>query len=301
MGDIKLFKTTSGTVSQIQGQAVGVEKTLQNLLEKNLFTFLGVQFLGSEYQTGKAHAGRIDTLGIDENNCPVIIEYKRAINENVINQGLYYLDWLLDHKGEFTLLVMKKLGKEVADDIEWDGARLLCIASDFTKFDEYSIKQINRNIELIRYRRFGDELLLLDLASSTTGETVKEPEERAATRNEKTVEDRLEKAPEELKNLYETLRAYLMALGDDVSQNTVKLYFAFKRMKNFACVDIHTSPAKLIVWVNLDPATVDMKPGFTRDVSDIGHHGTGDVEITIASTTDFEKAQPLLAKSYELN
>ena len=65
-----------------------------------------MKFLVSEYVTGKVHGGRIDTLGIDENRCPVIIEYKRALNENVISQGLFYLDWLLDHKAEFTLMVL---------------------------------------------------------------------------------------------------------------------------------------------------------------------------------------------------
>jgi hypothetical protein len=28
----------------------------------------------------------------------------------VINQGLFYLDWLLDHRGEFELLIMKSSG-----------------------------------------------------------------------------------------------------------------------------------------------------------------------------------------------
>ena len=43
----------------------------------------------------------MDTLGIDENNSPVVIEYKRSSNENVINQGLFYRDWLMDHQAEF--------------------------------------------------------------------------------------------------------------------------------------------------------------------------------------------------------
>ena len=71
---------------------------------------------------------QIDTLGIDENDSPVIIEYKRSLNENVINQGLYYLDWLLDHKGEFVLLAQKAVPNLKEDDVDWSGARLLCIA-----------------------------------------------------------------------------------------------------------------------------------------------------------------------------
>ena len=63
----------------------------------------------------------MDTLGIDENGCPVIIEYKRSSNENVINQGLFYLDWLMDHKRDFEWLVMQSLNKESAENVEWSG------------------------------------------------------------------------------------------------------------------------------------------------------------------------------------
>ena len=119
MSDIKLFQIGTSGVQELPGQSVAVEKSLQVLIEQNLEEFLGVRLLASEYSTGKTHGGRIDTLGVDENGCPVIIEYKRALNENVINQGLFYLDWLLDHKAEFILLVMKRLGQPAADKVEW--------------------------------------------------------------------------------------------------------------------------------------------------------------------------------------
>ena len=104
MTDIKLFKLGSETATELAGRATALEKSLQVLIEKNLETMLGIRLLASEYSTGAKHRGRIDTLGIDENSSPVIIEYKRAVNENVINQGLFYLDWLLDHQAEFELL-----------------------------------------------------------------------------------------------------------------------------------------------------------------------------------------------------
>jgi hypothetical protein len=119
MGDIKLFKLNGNNAEELAGKSVSVEKSLQTIIERNLETFLGVRFLASEYSTGKRHAGRIDTLGIDENHSPVIIEYKRSVNENVINQGLFYLDWLLDHKAEFELMTLRKYGEAVADAIDW--------------------------------------------------------------------------------------------------------------------------------------------------------------------------------------
>ena len=131
MSDIKLFRFGE-QVCELEGRAAVVEKQLQSLIERQMADFLGVRFLASEYTTGKTHKGRIDSLGLDENGCPVIIEYKRYSNENVINQGLFYLDWLLDHQAEFRWLVMEKLGRDAADSIEWSGTRLLCIAGDFT-------------------------------------------------------------------------------------------------------------------------------------------------------------------------
>ncbi len=97
MSDIKLFRLGVGGVQELGGESVAVEKSLQTLMERNLEPLLGVRFLASEFRTGKTHGGRIDTLGMDENGSPVIVEYKRALNENVINQGLFYLDWLMDH------------------------------------------------------------------------------------------------------------------------------------------------------------------------------------------------------------
>jgi predicted transport protein len=285
MGDIKLFRVDSSGVAELPGHSVSVEKSLQVLVENNLETFLGVRFLASEYSTGKTHAGRIDTLGLDENNSPVIIEYKRATNENVINQGLFYLDWLLDHKAEFTLLAMKQLGSEVQSKIDWSGPRLLCIAGNYTKYDEHAVQQINRNIELFRYQQHVG-YLVLELVNATTG--APDPNEdsvpaspKVSSTPYKTVSQYYEQAPLDLRNLFDALDAYLMALGNDVTKRTLKLYFAFRRIKNFACVEFRPQLKHLLIFVKVDPATISLEPGFTRDVSSIGHFGTGDLEITI--------------------
>lgn len=304
MSDIKLFRIAASRVEEVDGHSVSVEKALQSLLEEHLDVFLGVRFLASEYSTGKTHGGRIDTLGIDENGCPVIIEYKRAMNENVINQGLFYLDWLMDHKAEFTLLVMEKFGKEASAAIEWSSPRLLCIAGDFTKYDEHAVQQINRNIELIRYRRYGDDLLLLELVNATSAATGEMPSDekksgKGGKGQYKTVSEYLTQSRPELQGLYEEVKAYLLALGDDVQFKVLKFYFAFKRIKNFACVEVHPGNGKLLVYTKVDPTAIPLEKGFTRDVSSTGHFGTGDLEITIGSMSDFEKAKPLLMKSYE--
>jgi len=306
MSDIKLFSLKGASPLELTGKSVELEKSLQNLLEAHLDTFLGVRFLATEYSTGRVHGGRIDTLGIDENGCPVIIEYKRSTNENVINQGLFYLDWLMDHRGEFELLVLKKLGKEVSDEIEWRSPRLICIAGDFTRYDAHAVQQINRNIQLVRYRQHGDELLVLELVNSVKAEVeASAPATSSATKPTKGSSGKLTLAEQfaissaSLRDLYEALKAFALAMGDDVEESHLKRYVAFKRIKNFACVVPFAHTEQLVVFVKVDPSETKLEDGFTRDVSDIGHWGTGDVEITIRSMADFERAKPLLTKSYE--
>ncbi len=307
MSDIKLFHITKGQATELQGAALDLEKPMQNLIEANLDTFLGIRFLASEYSTGKTHGGRIDSLGLDENHCPVIIEYKRSVGENVINQGLYYLDWLMDHQAEFKLLVLEKVSKAAADGIDWSAPRLVCIAADFTKFDGHAVQQMNRNIELIRYRKFGDDLLLFELANASTAATSKAKPSKASKTpvttptatggTDKTFAEHLSALPSDLKMVLTSLENYATSLGDDVQRKELKLYVAFKRLKNFATVVL--AKKGVLLYLHLDPAPVVNALKNARDVSNIGHWGTGDVEITLTSMKEFEEVKPLLAAAYE--
>jgi len=303
MSDTKLFKIQGQQVTELTGSAAKIEKSLQEQIERNLDTYLGVRFLATEYSTGANHGGRIDTLGIDEDGSPVIIEYKRSMNENVINQGLFYLDWLLDHKAEFELLVLKNLSKEDSENIDWNNPRLLCIAGDFTKYDEHAVKQMNRNIELIRYRMFGEDLLLLELVNvveAKNGNMVAASSGSSKSKQQyRTVSQYLESASRELTDLYYAMRDHMMTLGDDVQEKTLKFYIAYKRIKNFACVEVHPQSQKLYVYVKLNPDEVNLEEDFTRDVRNVGHYGTGDLEITIRNKEDLAKAEPLILRSYE--
>ncbi|MFC3461253.1 MULTISPECIES: DUF5655 domain-containing protein [Massilia] len=312
MSDIQLFRLHgTSAVTELASQAAPLEKTLQALIEGQMEAFLGVRFLASEYATGKTHRGRIDSLGLDENGCPVIVEYKRHSTENVINQGLFYLDWLLDHQAEFRWLVMEKFGKETAQQIEWAGTRLLCIASDFTRYDQYAVQQIPRNIELIRYKLFGDDLLLLELvnAQSVPDATAVKPAPTSSSSTEhetskpagkdRSLTENLALATPEIRALYEQTTSLLLSLGDDVQQKGLKLYTAFRRLKNFACVIAY--PNRLLITLKLDPGTVAFEEGFSRDVSQVGHWGTGDVELCLLGPLDLQRAQQLLERSYAEN
>ena len=311
MSDIQLFQINDGKATELKGQASDLEKPLQTLIENNLDALLGIRFLASEYSTGKTHGGRIDSLGLDENNCPVILEYKRSTGENVINQGLFYLDWLMDHQAEFKLLVMERLGRESADRIDWSAPRLVCIAADFTRYDGHAVQQINRNIELVRYRRFGDALLLLELAnassgaarsnskSSKAGASIAEPVATTSRSGstDKSYAEWSSSLPPDMKNLLVSLEDYIGSLGDDVQRNELKLYVAFKRLKNFATIVPQKS--RLLLFLHVDPDRLPVMPPNARDARMFGHWGTGDLELSIASAADLDAAKPLTLAAYE--
>jgi predicted transport protein len=302
MADIKLFSII-GEVQEVKSSSVALEKELQALIENNMEAFFGVRFLDTEY---KITNGRIDSIGLDENNCPVIFEYKRSTNENVINQGLFYLDWLLDHKADFYVLVLNRLGKVAAEEIDWSMPCVICIASDFTKFDEHAVNQMQRNIKLVRYKKYNDTHLLFEQLNAPTVSPIamdetekKSGKGKGTSTSNVTFKGNYEKAPEAMKVLYTGLRDYIVSLGDDVSVNELKLYVAFKKVKNIICAEIYNK--YLIVQMHLNPETVELAPGFIEDYSKKGHWGTGDLRVTIKTPEDFERIKSLIDRAYNEN
>ena len=155
-----LFKIKESKVSKLSIVEPRKERDIQGLFEENLLTILNVNFLATEYST--SFGGRIDTLGIDNNGSPVIIEYKRNQNDNVINQGLSYLKWLLDHKADFEILCRNK---KINVEIEWNSPRVICVAETYIKFDLDTAEILPIKIELYRYRLYEDNILYLETES----------------------------------------------------------------------------------------------------------------------------------------
>lgn len=260
---------------------------------------MGVTFLASEYKT--TDGGRMDSIGIDENHCPVIFEYKRSMKENVINQGLFYLNWLLEHKDSFKVLVIEKLGLKETDKIDWTMPRVVCVAGDFTKYDESAIKQMNRNVSLIRYKKFGDDLLMFEHINENVATAIPDTDATTtkAKSTDKTFDEQLKTADTSVKTMYQDLTNYILSLGDDVCETHLKLYAAFKKIRNI--VTVVALKKKLILNLPLDVTTVTFEEGFSRDVTNIGHWGCGAVELYLQNAVDFEKAKPLIDRAYNEN
>jgi predicted transport protein len=297
-------------ISQIKPNSFPKERDLQKLFESNLETLLGVRFIGSEFTTGDRQRGRIDSLGIDQDGYPTIVEYKRSNKENIINQGLFYLDWLVDHKGDFTLAAQKACGADVK--IDWSRPRLILIAESFSDYDKYAVNRIGANIELWTYRRYGDDLLYLDTifvaapqpTKGTTTLTTKEPKEIGTGEVEPEVpiyslDDHLTRKSKETQDLFYALRERIFDLAEEgeITEKSNKNYVGYKHGKNFCEVNVQASSMKL--WLDIAITELDDPLKLSRDVSNIGHHGTGQVEVRLNSITDLDKVIALVEQSFQ--
>jgi predicted transport protein len=290
---LKLFHTTNSGVTEIMPRLADVEADVQSLVEAHMETMLGVRFLASEYVIDCVDGGRIDSLGLDENNAPAIVEYKRGTDAGVIHQGLFYMAWLMDHKDAFRHMVRDRLGAAAVAQVLWSAPRLICVAGDFTRYDVHAVREHRRSIDLVRYRFFGNEHLGLETVASVTGQT---PAPRAVRRRRAEVpRDRRADGP--MVELAAAVDEVLLGLGDDITKVENRTYRAYQRLRNFACV-CRPQKTKLLVYLKADPKEVDLVPGFTRDVTGLGHHGTGDLEVQLRTDRDLKRTQDLFRLSY---
>jgi predicted transport protein len=301
-----LFKINGTTVKKITAKDLDLEKRLQQLFENNLQELLNINFLAHEFST--SFGGRIDTLGIDNDNSPCIIEYKKGQNENVINQGLSYLRWILDHKAEFEALCHKK---NLVNEIDWDSPRVICVAENYNKFDIDTADFLPIKVELWRYRLYDQDILFLEpenyqkVKVSTTGIVKKsrqEKSEQEILQKNYSLEDHLKKADEKTKDLFLKLREEILAMDEEVKEEPRKLYVAYKLSSNFCDVEVRNKDLK--IFLNVKSGQLRDLENKARDLTKpkpIGHWGNGDYEVKIEKESDFDLILNFIKQSYDLN
>lgn len=302
-----LFKIEGARVRKLLTKELDLEKHLQEIFEKNLEEILNITFLKHEHTTG--FGGRIDSLGIDKNGAPCIIEYKKGQNDNVINQGLSYLRWLLDHKADFEKICLEKKSK---CEIDWDSPRVICVAESYNKFDIDTADLLPINIELFKYRIYEDNILYLEpenyqkVRVSTSGivkKSKKERQNQQALQKNYTIDYHLQKSDEKIRNLFLKLREKITSLDENIREEPKKLYVAYKMATNFADVILLYNKKDIRI-------TLNVKSGYLNDPKKLavdftkpkrGHWGNGDYEVRITNENDLLAIMPLIKQSYDLN
>jgi predicted transport protein len=289
--------------SQIHTTQFSKEKDIQKLCESNLETFFSIRFVATEFSTGAKHAGRVDTLGLDENGYPVIIEYKKTGSQSIISQGLYYLNWLNDHKGDYQVAAQQALGNEV--EINWEAPRLILIAESFSKYDPYAAEDMGLNIELKTYRYYENDLIYFDnLYTPPSNLAISRPKKeakKAEIAEQYELSYHLDGKSQGVSNLLQELREAITSLSDygDVQETINKKYIAYKTTKNFCEIVVQAKGLKIYVDITKEEGLADPR-AITEDCSTKGHWATGDTRFYLSPEDDIDYAMSLIKQAYNL-
>ncbi|WP_028856101.1 DUF5655 domain-containing protein [Psychrilyobacter atlanticus] len=295
-----LFNQENGVLNVVKQKNFPLERELQQLVENNLEEIFNCKFVASEFYTGSIHSGRIDTIAISEDNNPVIIEYKKEESSSLLNQSLYYLSWLEDHKGDFQMAVNKQLGYI---DIDWSNIRVICIAPGYKKYDLHAVKVMNKSIELWKYKNFENgmfnlEEIFVNMENNKCKEKVVRVDEKETEKPVWTYERISNKlGTTDLKEFIDDIRDYTVNLSEEVEEVPQKNYVAYKIAKNFTSLECQKK--RIIINLKFTSSELEKWKDVGRDVTNIGHFGTGNFQFYITEEKDLETAKELIKISFE--
>jgi len=306
---VPIFDISKNKLIPVEQKNFSLEKELQSLIENNLEEVFNCRFVATEFSTGAQHAGRIDSLALSEEDNPVIIEYKKVESSELINQSLFYLHWIQDHKGDFEIAVQKVLGNGVK--VDWSDVRVICIAPNYKKYDLHAVQVMGANIELWKYRLFTNNSLYLEevLHSTKTATQISQSSGKNPVMVEAgkkaaqvratatyTLDEHFEGKSKEIQELMHEIREFVIGLDSAIEEVPKKFYIAYKSSKNIVCMEAKRRNIKL--FVKLKPSEITAPPKSYRDVSEIGHFGTGEVEFTISTPEQFEETKEFIELAY---
>ena len=299
---MKIFTSKKGQLSQLKQQKFKLEKDIQRLFEENLTLLSGYIFIRSEFSIKNS---RIDTLAFDpETQAFVIIEYKRQQNSSVVDQGISYLNLMLEYKADFIVEYNEKQKSPLKrNDVDWSQSKVVFVSLAFNDFQIQATNFKDLPIELWEVNRFDNDIITLNIinksksASNIKAVSIEKNEEFSTLKEIKVYQesDHLSDKSDFIQELYEDFKQGILNLDPDIEINTRKLYIAFKKDRNIA--DIRIQQKNLKIWINLPYGELDDPKNLAKNVSNTGHWGNGDYEITIESTQYLEYIMSLIKQA----
>ena len=299
---MKIFTSKKGQLSQLKQQKFKLEKDIQRLFEENLTLLIGYIFIISEFSIKNS---RIDTLAFDpETQAFVIIEYKRQQNSSVVDQGISYLNLMLEYKADFIVEYNEKQKFPLKrNDVDWSQSKVIFVSPAFNDFQIQATNFKDLPIELWEVNRFDNDIITLNIinksksAPNIKAVSIEKNEEFSTLKEIKVYQesDHLSDKSDFIQELYEDFKQGILNLDPDIEINTRKLYIAFKKDRNIA--DIRIQQKNLKIWINLPYGELDDPKNLAKNVSNTGHWGNGDYEITIESTQYLEYIMSLIKQA----
>lgn len=287
------YEIYTDQLTLIKEKPFKLEKEIQSIVEKNLQTLLGLDFIKTEFSIGSF---RIDSLAFDSDKKSfVIIEYKRDKNFSVIDQGYAYLSLMLNNKAEFILEYNEsKSGTLKRNDVDWSQSKVLFVSPNFTTYQKEAINFKDLPIELWEIKRFTNDTLsfeqIVNRSSKESIKTVSNSETITTVSKEIKVyseQDHLENIEDDLLNIYAEIKEFLLSVGEDITIYPKKKTIGFKIGSKVFC-DIVMQNKGIRLFLNAKKGTLKDPECITRDVSEVGHWGNGAYEVRFPLKSDTE-------------
>jgi hypothetical protein len=107
--------------------------------------------------------------------------------------------------------------------------------------------------------------------------------------------------PQEVIELFRTVDKFCRELAPGIVQKEHRAKSVnYKHGKSAFC-SVHIQKGGLRIWVRLNYSRLENPSEYVRDVSNIGHWGSGDVEIRINNFENFQSLKYLIRQSFDEN
>lgn len=252
----------------------------------------------------------------------LFIEYKRSKNYSVVDQGYAYFALMLANKSDLILEYMENSNNKIKrKSINWSDSKILFVSPEFTNYQKeainfkdlpielWEIKRYNNNT--VSYFRIGGEDSNTQLKSNRNGKRVVLDPNKVNTLNNvetsdpvsgiegftKTYEEKnKDYVNENIWNLYEKIKESMLSIENVRIENKKVILNFMANKKIFANVQFRKST--LIIFLNLKWGELNDPKQIARNVSNIGHNGSGDYEIKINDDDDIDYIIELIKFSY---
>lgn len=301
---MQLYHQQKNIFSSLKEKPFKLERDIQKLFESNIEQITGFKFVRTEFSLKNV---RFDTLAFDEESKSfVIIEYKRDRNYSVVDQGVSYLNLMLEYKADFIVEYNESCNKNLKrDDVDWSQSKVIFVAPSFTSFQKQSSNFKDLPIELWEIKQFENDIIVINpIKKSSSAPSIKQvqssPNNTEISNVVKEIvvydEDRfLQNKSDDIIELYNIYKEAILNLAPDIEALPLKWVMMFKTDRKFAYIEIQKKNLKL--WINLKKGQLDDSKGLARDVSSVGHAGNGDYELTITDTENLEYIMSLVKQA----
>lgn len=302
-----LFRVNkSNKLTKIKENSFKLEKEIQTITENNLNEIFNLEFVKSEFQLKGL---RIDTLAYDkESKSFVIIEYKRGESSTVIDQGYAYLSLMLNNKAEFILSLLDNYDKNLErNSIDWSQSRIIFVSTSFSNHQKQAVDFKDMPIELWEVSKFEDNLFQYSpIKSSKSSQSITKISKNNEMVDKVSSEikiysedDHINNSNQNVKDIYEELKNLILNIDENIEIKPKKKSIGLKKEKVFA--DLVFKKDKIKLFLNLKKGDLKEKNKLIRDVSNIGHWGSGDYEVTLSNKEDIPFVLSIIKYSYEKN